>query len=212
MTDHNEMIETDCVLAALGRVPNTDDMGVEKAGVALGKRGEVKVDQYSRTNVEHIFAIGDVTDRLQLTPVAIHEAMAFVATVYESRPTPVNHKLVPTAVFSQPEIATVGLTEAQALEAGYSIDVYKSNFKPLKHTLSGRDLRALFKLVVDATTDKILGCHIFSFDAGEIIQMVAVAVRMGATKADFDHTIALHPTAAEELVTMRTKSYSKTPG
>jgi glutathione reductase (NADPH) len=211
MTDHHEMIETDCVLAAVGRVPNTDGMGVEKAGVTLGKRGEVKVDQYSQTNVEHIHAIGDVTDRLQLTPVAIHEAMAFVRTVYEGEPTPVDHKLVPTAVFSQPEIATVGLTEEQALKAGHSIDVYKSNFRPLKHTLSGRDLRALFKLIVDSKTDKVLGCHIFSFDAGEIIQMVAVALKMGATKADFDMTVALHPTAAEELVTMRAKTYSKSP-
>lgn len=211
MTDHHEMIETDCVLAAVGRVPNTDGMGVEKAGVMLGKRGEVKVDQYSQTNVPHIHAIGDVTDRLQLTPVAIHEAMAFVRTVYEGKPTPVDHKLVPTAVFSQPEIATVGLTEEQALKAGHSIDVYKSNFRPLKHTLSGRDLRALFKLIVDSKTDKVLGCHIFSFDAGEIIQMVAVALKMGATKADFDMTVALHPTAAEELVTMRTKSYSQSP-
>jgi glutathione reductase (NADPH) len=211
MTDHHEMIETDCVLAAVGRVPNTDGMGLEKAGVELGKKDEVKVDKYSQTNVSHIHAIGDVTDRLQLTPVAIHEAMAFVRTVYEGKPTPVDHKLVPTAVFSQPEIATVGLTEEQALNAGHSIDVYKSNFKPLKHTLSGRDLRALFKLIVDSKTDKVLGCHIFSFDAGEIIQMVAVAMKMGATKADFDATVALHPSAAEELVTMRIKSSSSAP-
>ena len=211
VTDHDEMIETDCVLAAIGRVANTDGMGAEKVGVKLGERGKIVVDQFSQTNVPHIHAIGDVTDRLQLTPVAIHEAMAFVRTVYEGKPTPVDHKLVPTAVFSQPEIATVGLTEDQALKAGHSIDVYKSNFRPLKHTLSGRDLRAVFKLIVDAKTDKVLGCHIFSFDAGEIIQMVAVALKMGATKADFDMTVALHPTAAEELVTMRTKSYSKAP-
>ncbi len=211
VTDHHEMIEADAVMAAVGRIPNTDGMGIEKAGVALGRRAEVKVDGYSQTNVPHIHAIGDVTDRLQLTPVAIHEAMAFVRTVYEGKPTPVDHKLVPTAVFSQPEIGTVGLTEEQALKAGHAIDVYKSNFRPLKHTLSGRDLRALFKLIVDLKTDKVLGCHIFGFDAGEIIQVVAVALKMGATKADFDHTIALHPTAAEELVTMRTKSYSKSP-
>ncbi|MGA9797040.1 MAG: glutathione-disulfide reductase [Rhizomicrobium sp.] len=211
VTDHREMIETDAVMAAIGRIPNTDGMGLEKAGVELGKKGEVKVNRYSQTNVAHIHAIGDVTDRLQLTPVAIHEAMAYVRTVFEGKPTPVDYRLVPTAVFSQPEIATVGLTEAQALAAGHSIDVYKSNFKPLKHTLSGRDLRALFKLIVDSKTDKVLGCHIFSFDAGEIIQTVAVALKMGATKADFDMTVALHPTAAEELVTMRTKSYSASP-
>jgi glutathione reductase (NADPH) len=211
ITDHDEMIEADAVMAAVGRIPNTDGMGLEKAGVLLGAKGEVKVDDYSQTSVPHIHAIGDVTDRLQLTPVAIHEAMAYVRTVYEGLPTPVDHRLVPTAVFSQPEIGTVGLSETKALEAGHAIDVYKSRFRPLKHTLSGRDLRSLFKLVVDSQTGKVLGCHIFGFDAGEIVQTVAVALKMGATKADFDATIALHPTAAEELVTMRTKSYSKVP-
>lgn len=210
-TDHNEMIETDLVMAAAGRVPNTDGMGLEKTGVALGARGEVKVDEYSRSSAEHIYAIGDVTDRLPLTPVAIHEAMCFWRTVYEGKPTKVDHHLVPTAVFSQPEVGTVGLTEAQALQQGHAIDVYKSTFKPLKHTLSGRDMRSQFKMIVDAKTDKVLGCHIFGFDAAEIIQVVAVALKMGATKADFDMTVALHPTAAEELVTMRTKSYSKEP-
>ncbi|MBI3677902.1 MAG: glutathione-disulfide reductase [Proteobacteria bacterium] len=210
-TDHNEMIETDLVMAATGRVPNTDGMGIEKTAVALGERGEVKVDEYSRSSVEHIYAIGDVTDRLALTPVAIHEAMCFWRTVYEGKPTKVDHHLVPTAVFSQPEIGTVGLSEVQALERGFAVDVYKSTFKPLKHTLSGRDMRSQFKLIVDTKTDKVLGCHIFGFDAAEITQVVAVALKMGATKADFDATVALHPTAAEELVTMRTKSYSKEP-
>ncbi|HSM96803.1 MAG TPA: glutathione-disulfide reductase [Rhizomicrobium sp.] len=209
ITDHDEMIETDAVMLAIGRVPNTMGLGLEKAGVALGKKGEIKVDEYSKTNVDHIHSIGDVTDRLQLTPVAIHEAMAFVKTVYEGKPTPVDHKLVPTAVFSRPEIATVGLTEAQALEQGHAIDVYQSTFRPLKHTLSGRETRARFKLVVDARTQKVLGCHIFGFDAAEIIQMVAVALKMGATKENFDAAVALHPTAAEELVTMRAKSYSR---
>ncbi len=211
ITDHDEIIEADAVMLAIGRVPNTDGMGLEKAGVALGKKGEVKVDDYSQTNVPHIHAIGDVTDRLALTPVAIHEAMCFWNTVYNGKPTKVNHHGVPTAVFSRPEIGTVGLSEEKALEAGHAIDVYKSNFRPLKHTMSGRDVRALFKLVVDSKTGKVLGCHIFGFDAGEIIQTVAVAMKMGATKADFDNTIALHPSAAEELVTMRTKSYSKEP-
>ncbi|HEY7979009.1 MAG TPA: glutathione-disulfide reductase [Rhizomicrobium sp.] len=209
VTDHNEMIEADAVMLAIGRHPNTRGLGLDKAGVKLGKHESILVDEYSKTNVDHIHAIGDVTDRLQLTPVAIHEAMAFVKTVYENKPTPVDHKLVATAVFSRPEIATVGLTEAQALEEGHAIDVYMSTFRPLKHTLSGRDTRARFKLVVDARTDKILGCHIFGFDAAEIIQMAAVALKMGATKENFDSVIALHPTAAEELVTMRTKSYSK---
>lgn len=208
-TDKDEIIEADQVMLALGRHPNTRGLGLDKAGVALGKKGEVKVDEYSKTNVDHIHAIGDVTDRLQLTPVAIHEAMCFVKTVYEGKPTPVDHHLVPTAVFSRPEIATVGLTEAKALEQGHAIDVYQSTFRPLKHTLSGRDTRARFKLVVDSKTGKVLGCHIFGFDAAEIIQMATVALKMGATKDNFDAAIALHPTAAEELVTMRTKSYSR---
>ncbi len=199
-------------MLAIGRVPNTDGLGLEKAGVELGKKGEVKVDRLSKTNVDHIYAIGDVTDRLQLTPVAIHEAIAYVQTVFGGEPTRVDHRLVPTAVFSQPEIGTVGLTEADALDTGHTIDVYLSRFRPLKHTLSGRDERALFKMIVDGASDRVLGCHIFGPGAAEMIQLVAVAMKMGATKAQFDATIALHPTAAEELVTMRTKAYSKTPG
>ena len=198
-------------MLAIGRVPNTDGLGLEKAGVEMGGNGQVLVDEFSRTNVEHIYAIGDVTDRLQLTPVAIHEAMAYVRTVFDHKPTPVDHHLVPTAVFSQPEIGTVGLSEADALAAGHSIDVYKSIFRPLKHTMTGREERSVFKMIVDARTDRVLGCHIFGKDAAEMIQIVAVAMKMGATKADFDATIALHPSAAEELVTMRSKSYSKAP-
>jgi glutathione reductase (NADPH) len=210
-TDHGEILEADALMLAIGRVPNTDGLGLEAAGVEMGERGEVLVDEFSRTNVEHIHAIGDVTDRLQLTPVAIHEAMAYVRTVFEHKPTPVDHHLVPTAVFSQPEIGTVGMTEAEALEAGHHIDVYLSRFRPLKHTMTGRDERAVFKMIVDAKSDRVLGCHIFGKDAAEIVQVVGVAMKMGATKADFDTTIALHPSAAEELVTMRTKSYSKAP-
>ena len=210
-TDKHEMLETDAVMLAIGRVPNTDGLGLEKAGVRLGKRGEVAVDEFSRTNVDHIHAIGDVTDRVALTPVAIHEAMAFVKTVFDRVPTPVDHAYIPTAVFSQPEIGTVGLTEHAALARGHAIDVYKSSFRPLRNTLSGRDERALFKLIVDSNTGRVLGCHIFAPDAAEIVQIVAVAMKMGATKAHFDSTIALHPSAAEELVTMRIKSYSKTP-
>ena len=212
LTDHGEILEADAMMLAIGRVPNTDGLGLERAGVEIGARGEVKVDKYSKTNVDHIYAIGDVTDRLQLTPVAIHEAMAFAKTVYEKTPTPVDHELVPTAVFSQPEIGTVGLTEADALTKGHAIDVFLSRFRPLKHTLSGREERSLFKLIVDAKSNRVLGCHIFGPDAAEMIQVVAVAMKMGATKADFDATIALHPSAAEELVTMRTRSYSKLPG
>jgi len=210
-TDHNEIIEADQILLAIGRHPNTGGLGLQRAGVELGKGGEVKVDKYSRTNVPNIFAIGDVTNRLQLTPVAIHDAMCFVRTVFEAIPTPVDHHLVPTAVFSRPEIASVGLTEAKALESGHTVDVYKSTFRPLKHTLSGRETRAQFKLVVDAESDRVLGCHVFGFDAAEIVQIVAVALKMGATKRQFDQVVALHPTAAEELVTMRTKAYSRSP-
>jgi glutathione reductase (NADPH) len=211
-TDHDEMLEADEVMLAIGRVPNTDGMGLEKIGVELGRRGRVNVDEFSRTNLPHIHAIGDVTDRLALTPVAIHEAMAYVRTVFEHKPTPVDHVNVPTAVFTQPEVGTVGLTEANALAAGHTIDVYKSSFRPLRNTLSGRDERAIFKLIVDSKSDRVLGCHLFAPDAAEIVQIVAVAIKMGATKANFDSTVALHPSLAEELVTMRSKSYSRAPG
>jgi glutathione reductase (NADPH) len=210
-TNKGGVVECDEIMLAIGRMPNTAALHVEKAGVALGKRGEVLVDAYSKTSSDHIYAIGDVTDRLQLTPVAIHEAMCFVKTVFGKQPTSPDHGLVPSAVFTTPEIGSVGMSENKALGLGHSIDVYKSTFKPLKHTLTGSEERSLFKMVVDQKTQKVLGCHIFGWGAAEIIQMAAVALRMGATKLDFDSTIALHPTAAEELVTMRAKSYSKTP-
>jgi glutathione reductase (NADPH) len=210
-TDHDEMLEADEVMLAIGREPSTDGMGLEKIGVEFGKRGRINVDEFSRTSLPHIWAIGDVTDRLALTPVAIHEAMAFVRTVFEHKPTPVDHINVPTAVFTQPEVGTVGLTEAGALAAGHSIDVYKSAFRPLRNTLSGRHERAIFKLIVDSKTDRVLGCHLFAPDAAEIVQIVAVAIKMGATKANFDATVALHPSLAEELVTMRSKSHSLEP-
>ncbi|MEI9988493.1 MAG: glutathione-disulfide reductase [Rhizomicrobium sp.] len=210
-TNKGDVIECDEIMLAIGRAPNTDALHVAKAGVELGRRGEVLVDHYSKTSADNIYAIGDVTDRIQLTPVAIHEAMCFVKTVFGGVPTPVDHQNIPTAVFTTPEIGVVGMTEVTALGLGHSIDVYKSVFRPLKHTLSGRDARTTFKLIVDSKTDKVLGCHIFGDHAAEIIQIVAVCVKIGATKAQFDSTIALHPTAAEELVTMRTKSYSKTP-
>ena len=210
-TNKGGMIDCDQIMLAIGRMPNTMALHVEKAGVELGRRGEVKVDDYSRTSAAHIYAVGDVTDRIQLTPVAIHEAMCFVETAFKNNPTRPDHLHVPSAVFTTPEIATAGLSEEKALLKGHSIDVYKSTFRPLLHTLGGREVRTMMKLVVDAATDKVLGCHIFGDHASEIIQIVAVTLRMGATKKDFDSTMALHPTAAEELVTMRSKSYSKTP-
>ncbi|HWD29361.1 MAG TPA: glutathione-disulfide reductase [Rhizomicrobium sp.] len=210
-TNKGDVIECDQIMLAIGRAPNTEALHVEKAGVELGKRGEVAVDRYSRTSAENIYAIGDVTDRVQLTPVAIHEAMCFVKTAFQDTPTPADHENIATAVFTTPEIGTVGMTEMKALGMGHHIDVYKSVFRPLKHTLSGRETRTTFKLIVDAGTDKVLGCHILGDHAAEIIQIVGVCLKMGATKAQFDSTIALHPSAAEELVTMRTKSYSKSP-
>lgn len=210
-TNKGAVIECDQIMLAIGRLPNTLMLHVEKAGVELGMKGEVKVDEYSRSSAPHIYAVGDVTDRMQLTPVAIHEAMCFVETAFKDNPTRPDHLDVPSAVFTTPELAAVGMSETRALGEGHSIDVYKSTFRPLLHTLGGRPVRTLMKLIVDAKTDKVLGCHIFGDHASEIIQIVAVAMKMGATKKDFDGTIALHPTAAEELVTMRTKSYSKTP-
>jgi glutathione reductase (NADPH) len=210
-TNKGAVIECDQVMLAIGRAPNTAMLHVDKAGVSLGRKGEIVVDEYSRTSASNIYAIGDVTDRVQLTPVAIHEAMCFVKTAFEGKPTAPDHGHVPSAVFTTPEIASIGMSEMKALGLGHAIDVYKSTFKPLKHTMTGSEERSHFKLIVDARTQVVLGCHIFGWGAAEIVQMVAVAMRMGAKKSDFDATIALHPTAAEELVTMRTKSYSKSP-
>jgi glutathione reductase (NADPH) len=211
-TNKGGKIDCDQILLAIGRMPNTMALHVEKAGVELGPKGEVKVDEFSATSTSNIYAVGDVTDRVQLTPVAIHEAMCFVETVFKNNPTKPDHVHVASAVFTTPELACIGLSESKALLMGHHIDVYKSVFKPLLHTLGGRPVRTHMKLIVDSKTDKVLGCHIFGDHAAEIIQVVAVTLRMGATKRDFDTTIALHPTAAEELVTMRTKSYSKSPG
>ena len=210
-TDKGETLIADQIMLAIGRVPNTKGLGLENAGVTLGKRGQILVDEYSRSTVENIYAVGDVTDRVALTPVAIQEAVCFVKTVFENTPTAPKHSLVPTSVFSTPEIGTVGLTEARALELGHAIDVYKSTFRPLKLTLSGSGDRTVMKMIVAQNGGKVLGCHIFGPDAAEFIQLVAVALTGGATKSQFDSTLALHPSAAEELVTMRTKAYSKTP-
>jgi len=198
------VIEADAVMGATGRVPNTAGLGLEAAGVALDKHGAVVVDGLSATNVPGIHAVGDVTNRLNLTPVAIREGHAYADTVFGAKPTRVDHTDVPTAVFSTPEIGTVGLSEADARKRG-EVDIYKASFRSMKATLSGRTEKMLMKLVVEAATQKVLGVHILGPDAGEMAQLAGIAVKMGATKAQFDATMAVHPTAAEELVTMRTK-------
>jgi len=201
-------ISADCVMFAVGRRPNVAKLGLEQAGVAIAKNGGVAVDEYSRSTVPSIYAIGDVTNRVNLTPVAIREGAAFADTVFGGKPTAVDHTNVPTAVFSDPEVGVVGLAEAQARTRLARTDVYRVMFKPLKATLSGRDTTVLLKLVVDGVSDRVVGCHIVGEGAAEMIQVAAISVRMGATKADFDATMALHPTTAEELVTMRQKSAS----
>ena len=206
-----DSLEAGLVMAATGRLPNTAGLGLEKAGVALGWNGHVVVDEYSRSSIDNIYAVGDVTDRVNLTPVAIHEATAFAETVFNDKPTPVDHTMIPTAVFSEPEIGTVGLSEEAAREMGHVVDIYKISFRPLKYTLPGRDERTLMKLVVDMASDAVLGCHVLGPDAAEIVQMAAIALRLGATKAQFDATMALHPSAAEELVTLRHKWEAPTP-
>jgi glutathione reductase (NADPH) len=200
-TDEHE-IEADRVLYATGRHPNTSGLALEEAGVKLGTNGEVVVDEWSQTGVPSIYAVGDVTDRVALTPVAIREGHAFADTVFGAMPTKADHALVPTAVFTQPEIGTIGPGEERARE-DHDITVYASIFRPMEATLSGRDERMLMKMIVEKGTERVLAVHIVGHGAAEMIQMAGVAVRMGATKADFDRTVAVHPTAAEELVTMR---------
>ena len=197
--------EADAILYATGRVPLTPDLGLEAAGVELRSSGAIAVDEYSRTSVPSIWAIGDVTDRLNLTPVAIHEGMCLAATLFGDTPTPVDHEDVASAVFSQPPVASVGLTEAHARERYDEIDIYRSTFRALKHTLTGSDEETMLKIIVDAGTDRVIGCHMVGPDAAEIIQGLAVAVKCKATKAQFDATMGIHPTAAEEFVTMREK-------
>ena len=204
--------DVDKVMFAIGRWPNARGLGLEAAGVAFGERHAVLVDRFSQTSVPHIYAIGDVTDRIALTPVAIREGHAFADTVFGNRPTPVDHHEVATAVFSEPEIGAVGLTEAEACAQFATVDIYKTTFRPMKATLSGRNTRVFMKLVVDAASDRVVGCHIVGPDAGELIQAIGIAVRMKASKADFDATIAVHPTAAEELVTMRERAARRQQG
>jgi glutathione reductase (NADPH) len=193
----------DQVLFATGRAPNTRGLGLEDAGVRIGRRGQVVVDDYSQTSVPSIFAVGDVTDRINLTPVAIREGHAFADTVFGSRKTPVDHDLVASAVFTQPELGSIGMTEEEAMDGERMIEVYCASFRPMQQAFIEKSERVLFKLVVDKETRKVLGCHIVADGAGELIQMVAIAIKMGATKEDFDRTVAVHPTISEELVTMR---------
>ncbi|MCA0317300.1 MAG: glutathione-disulfide reductase [Proteobacteria bacterium] len=202
----HETVVADQVLMAIGRRPNTKGLGLEAVGVTLGRNGEIAVDGNSRTSVPSIYAVGDATDRVNLTPVAIREGHAFADSLFGGRPWAADHATIPTAVFSEPEIGTVGLTEEQALLTGRAVDIYKATFRPMKNTISGRESRMLMKLLVDGETDRVLGVHICGPEAGEMIQLVGIAVKMGATKAQFDATMAVHPTAAEELVTMRTPS------
>jgi len=204
----NSTTKSDKVMFAIGRHPNVSGFGLERLGIKISSHGGIEVDEFSRTSVSNIYAVGDVTNRVNLTPVAIREGHAFADTVFGGKPTPVDHTNVPTAVFSEPEIGVIGLTETQARERLAKFDVYKTTFRPMKATLSGRNTRTFMKLLVDGTTDRVVGCHIVGPDAGELIQVVGIAVKMGATKADFDATMAVHPTAAEELVTMREKAMS----
>jgi glutathione reductase (NADPH) len=196
-------VTSEVTLFATGRSPNTEDLGLEAAGVTVNARGAVEVDDYSRSSADNIWAVGDVTDRINLTPVAIREAAAFAESEFRGRPTRFDHEAVASAVFSQPPVGSVGLSEAQARQRGGKVVIYRSAFRPMKSTFYGGDERMLVKLVVEADSDRILGCHIVGPDAPEMIQMAAIAVKMGVTKRQWDDTCAVHPTAAEELVTLR---------
>ena len=201
--EDGSVLDTDAILYATGRVPRTRGLGLEEAGVALDEKGAVSVDAFSRSSVPSIWAIGDATDRINLTPVAIHEGICVAKTLFGGVDTKPDHTGVASAVFSQPAIGTIGLSEAAAREAHAEIDVYRSTFRALKHTLTGRDEQAMMKLIVDRASDRVVGLHMVGADAGEIIQGFAVALKCGATKAQFDATIGIHPTSAEEFVTMR---------
>ena len=202
---NGECHPADQVMFAIGRVPNTKNMGLEEVGVKSNAASAVAVDEYSRSSVPSIYAIGDVTNRLALTPVAIREGHAFADTVFGNKPTQADHENVPSAVFSEPEIGVVGLSETKAREKGFALDIYREQFRPMKATLSGRATSMLMKLVVDRASERVLGVHIVGEAAAEMVQLAAIAVKMGAKKSDFDTTVALHPTAAEELVTLHNK-------
>ncbi|MFQ5698912.1 MAG: glutathione-disulfide reductase [Myxococcota bacterium] len=203
LEEGDEPLETDQVLMAIGREPMTADLGLEALGVKRGAGGEISVDAFSRSSVPSIWAIGDVTDRITLTPMAIHEGIALAHTLFGSGPLEADHSNVPSAVFSHPPIATVGLTEAQARAGSREIEIYRSRFRPLRHTLTGRHEETRIKLVVDAESDRVLGAHMLGADAAEIVQGIAIALKCGATKAQFDATVGIHPTTAEEFVTLR---------
>lgn len=202
-----EVVTADQVMFAIGRIPNTGGLGLERAGVDTDRTGAVIVDAFSRTNIENIWAVGDVTNRVQLTPVAIHEAMCFVETAFKDNPTKPDHETIATAVFSQPEIGTVGLSESDASERFPELEVYRASFRPMRHTLSGRQEKMVMKLIVDAHTRIVIGAHILGPDAGELAQTLGIAVKARLTKDDFDRTMALHPSASEELVTMYQPTY-----
>jgi glutathione reductase (NADPH) len=201
------VLDADEVMLAIGRMPNTLDLGCDKAGVELDEKGAIRVDDYSKTTADNIWALGDITNRVQLTPVAIHEAMCFVDTVYRGVPTKPDLEDIPTAVFSQPEIGTVGMTEAEAAKAFAEVEVYRTSFRPMRNTVSGREDRTLMKLLVDAASRRVVGAHIFGPDAAETVQILGVCVKGRLTKDVFDRTMALHPSAAEELVTLYDPSY-----
>jgi glutathione reductase (NADPH) len=202
-----DVLTADQVMLAIGRTANTEGLGLDAAGVELGKTGAIVVDDYSRTSVDNIWAVGDVTNRVQLTPVAIHEAMCFVESAFKGNPTKPDHETIATAVFSQPEIGTVGLSEDEAAKRFSDLEIYRALFRPMRHTLSGRDEKMLTKLVVDGRSRKVIGAHILGPDAGEMAQLLGIPIKAGLTKDDFDRTMAVHPTAAEELVTMYNPSY-----
>ena len=204
-TTDGKAIETDCVMYATGRKPNTAGMGLAEIGVELTKNGAVTVDEWQRSSVPNIYAVGDVTARINLTPVAIAEGRAIAETLYNNNPMRMDHADVPSAVFSQPPVSVVGLNEEEARREYGAVDIYQSRFKPMKNTLSGRDERTFMKLIVDAKTQRVLGCHMLGVDAPEIVQGLAIAIKCGATKQQFDQTVGIHPSAAEEFVTMRDK-------
>jgi len=201
------VLTVDQVMLAIGRVPNTENLGLEQVGVEMNTAGAINVDRYSRTNVANIWAIGDVTHRVQLTPVAIHEAMCFVETAFRNNPTAPDHETIATAVFSQPEIGTVGLSEDEAVQRFADVEIYRAAFRPMRNTLAGRDEKMLTKLGVDGASRKVLGAHILGPDAGEMAQLLGIPLKAGVSKDDFDRTMAVHPTAAEELVTMYKPTY-----
>jgi glutathione reductase (NADPH) len=205
-TTAGDKIETDLVMYATGRRPNTKGMGLGEVGVRINEAGAVIVDEWQRSSVPNIYAIGDVTDHINLTPVAIAEGRAIAETLFNDNPTKMDHANVPSAVFSQPPIGAVGPTEEHARREYGEVDVYMARFKPMKNTLSGREERTLMKLVVDARSDRVLGCHMLGPDAPEIVQGLAIAIKSGATKKMFDQTVGIHPSAAEEFVTMREKT------